>query len=399
MKQMVMSSSLAADIINAVELTIGNVVTGLHEPSFGDVDKVAMQEVIEIGFVSSTGPHLDKFENQLKAFTGAEHVVAVSNGTAALSLALLASGIVPGQEVLIPALTFVATGNAVLHAGAIPHFIESDSSTLGVNTKALIGYLEETTTNKEGRLVNVKTGRVIAAIMPVHVFGHIGDMTGLTELAREFNLLIIEDAAEALGSFQDGIHAGCFGKCGIISFNGNKIITTGGGGVVLTNDPNIATTARHLATTAKIPHRYEYFHDRIGFNFRMPALNAALGCAQMEKLPEYLKLKKKLKDNYSRNFANVHGCEFIENPAQSQSNNWLNAIQLTPENKSERNTVLNALNERGFGSRPIWALLNTLPHFADCPAMALPVAEHLAARIINIPSSPFLACNSENIVT
>lgn len=391
MKQMVMSSSLSANIIQAVGTTIGNVTTGLHEPSFDDRDKAAMQEVIEFGYVSSVGPHLDKFEKQLQSFTDASYVVAVTNGTAALTLALLASGIKPSQEVLTPALTFVATANAIMHAGAIPHFIESDFNTLGVDTNALRAYLEKSTIIKEGHLLNTRTGRVIAAIMPVHVFGHIGDMTGLIKLAHEFNLPIIEDAAEALGSFQHGTHAGCFGICGTISFNGNKIITTGGGGAVLTNDPNLATNARHLATTAKMPHRYEYFHDRLGYNFRMPALNAALGCAQMEKLPEFLKLKKKLNDDYARNFSNIGGCDFINSPDHSQSNHWLNAIRLTPENKSARNTVLDALNEVGFGSRPIWALLNTLPHFADCPAMSLDAAEDLAARIINIPSSSFLA--------
>lgn len=391
MKIVVMSSNLTSDIISAIKATIGDGQAALHEPTFDDRDKAAMRDVIESGFVSSMGPHLEAFEEKIRSFTKAKHAIAVVNGTAALTLGLLASGVEPGHEVLIPALTFVATGNAIQHAGAIPHFIESDRNTLGVDVPSLRLYLERITTFKNGRLCNIKTGRTISAIMPVHVFGHIGDIDGLETLAEEFKLFIIEDAAEALGSFKHGKHAGIFGACGTLSFNGNKIITTGGGGAILTNDDNISNTARHLATTAKQPHRYDYFHDRLGYNFRMPALNAALGCSQMEKLDTYLRSKQQLNISYAENFAPVDGCDFMANPKDSQSNHWLNAIILNPQTKSQRNAVLDALNDFGYGSRPIWALLNTLPHFAECPSMPLGTAEDLVGRIINIPSSASLA--------
>lgn len=386
-----MSSNLASDIINAIKSTIGSGPAALHEPAFNDQDKAAMQDVIESGFVSSMGPHLDDFEDQLQSYTGAKHAIAVANGTAALTLGLLASGVEQGHEVLVPAMTFVATGNAIKHAGAVPHFIESDRHSLGVDTKALRTYLESITAVKKNRLHNIISGRIISAIMPVHVFGHIGDMNELKALAEEFNLLIIEDAAEALGSYQHSRHAGTFGNCGTLSFNGNKIITTGGGGAILTNNDDIAASARHLATTAKQPHRYEYFHDRLGYNFRMPALNAALGCSQLQKLDSYLRQKQQLSNAYEKNFAAIEGCVFVRNPKGSQSNHWLNAIKLTTKAQLQRNTVLDALNDFGFGSRPIWALLNTLPHFAECPCMPLSAAAELVGRIINIPSSPFLA--------
>ena len=386
-----MSSSLSANIIEAIKATIGEHPAALHEPTFDDKDKAIMQEVIESGFVSSIGPHLDAFEDQLKKYTGAKHAIAVANGTAAITLSILASGVKATQEVLVPALTFVATGNAILHAGAIPHFIESDPKTLGVNVNSLEVYLKNITSFKDGTLYNLKSGRVIAAILPVHVFGHIGDMSELKILADKYKLTIIEDAAEALGSFQKGKHAGTFGTCGAISFNGNKIITTGGGGAVLTDNDEIASVVRHLATTAKKPHQYEYFHDRMGYNFRMPALNAALGCSQLQKLDNYLKLKKHLNNLYAKNFERVNGCEFVTNPKESQSNYWLNAIKLNPDAKPNRNDILDALNDFGYASRPIWTLLNSLPHFSEYPSMTLDTAKDLAGRIINIPSSPFLA--------
>lgn len=385
-----MSSKISSKIIEGIKLTIGEKPAALHEPRFDASDKAAMQDVIESGFVSSVGPHLDAFEEQLQKYTGAKHAIAVCSGTAALSLALLSNGIGPKQEVLVPAMTFTATGNAIKHAGATPHFIDSDYEHLGVDTKALRKYLEQTTKIKNDRLYNVKTGRVIAAIMPVHIFGHIGNMVDLKDIAKEFKLLIIEDAAEALGSFQLGKHAGTFGECGVISFNGNKIITTGGGGAILTDDDGIAEYARHLATTAKRPHRYEYYHDCLGYNYRMPALNAALGNSQMQKLNSYLTSKQELSRLYEKNFAQMDGFEYFKNPNNSQSNNWLNAIKLKPTTKSQLNNILDDLNDFGYGARPVWALLNTLPHFAGEPSMTTDKAADLAGHLINIPSSPFL---------
>lgn len=385
-----MSYEFSSEIISSIAKAIGNVEVSLHEPQFDDRDKEAMQDVIRSGFVSSQGPHLDQFELSLKQITGAKYAICVTNGTAAITLGLIASGIMPGEEVLVPSLTFVATGNAILQANAIPHFVETNSNNFGIDVAKLQDYLNKNSKLEDGQCVNIRTGKVISAIVPVHIFGHIGNISELVKLAHTYNLKIIEDAAEALGSYKHGKHAGCFGQCGALSFNGNKIITTGGGGAVITNDSDLATTIRHLATTAKLPHRYEYNHDRQGFNYRMPSLNAALGCAQISKLKHYLEEKKRLKNRYVKCFKNGSCCDFVENPIGSQSNNWLNAIKLVPEAAFARDYILDALNNHGFGSRPIWKPLSELPHFSDCPSMNLPVTKDLASRIINIPSSPFL---------
>jgi len=386
-----MSSKLSQQIIFAIRKTIGDGKASLHEPMFDQSDHKVMKEVLDSGFVSSVGPHLDRFEQKLAQYTGAKYAVALVNGTAAITLGLLACGVKPKDEVLIPALTFVATGNAVLQLGAVPHFVESNLHNFGIDAKKLEIYLKANTEMLSGRCVNLQTKRIISAIIPVHIFGHIGDISEIICVAKRFNLRVIEDAAEALGSFKNYSHAGCFGNCGAISFNGNKIITTGGGGAVITNDIELAAEVRHIATTAKIPHEYEYFHDRQAFNFRMPSLNAALGCSQLEKLENYLKAKAQLNKNYAENFSEIAGCDFVAQSNQNNSNNWLNTIKLKPEFACERNNILDALNANGIGSRPIWTPLNELPHFENCPTMNLDIAKKLAASIINIPSSPFLA--------
>lgn len=386
-----MSSELSQQIITAIRNTIGDVKASLHEPTFGQSDHEAMREVIDCGLVSSVGPHLDRFEEKLAEYTGAEYAVAVVNGTAAITLGLLACGVKPKEEVLIPALTFVATGNAVLQMGAAPHFVESDAHNFGIDARKLEIYLKANTEMRSGRCVNVQTKRIISAIIPVHIFGQIGDISKIMCIAKRFNLRVIEDAAEALGSFKNYSHAGCFGDCGAISFNGNKIITTGGGGAVITNNFELATYVRHIASTAKIPHEYEYFHDRLGFNFRMPSLNAALGCSQLEKIGSYLRTKAQLNQDYSKNFSEIMGCDFVVQATGSNTNHWLNTIKLKPEFASYRNNILDALNANGIGSRPIWTPLNQLPHFQNYPTMDLSIAEKLAASLINIPSSPFLA--------
>jgi len=385
-----MLPDLACDIGDAIRSVIGPGTHGLHEPWLGMDDGKSVSDVVKSTFVSGVGPALSEFERGICSFTGATFAVALNNGTCALQLALLGRNIGPGDEVLVPALTFVATGNAVLHCGATPHFVESENNSFGIDVDALEAYLAEIVIRQDGVSINSQTGRPISAIIPVHVFGHIGEIGRLTELAEHYRIAVIEDAAEALGSRRDNVHAGLFGACGVISFNGNKIITTGGGGVVITHDEALASRIRHLASTAKKPHRYEYDHDGIGFNFRMPALNAALGCSQLKKIDLMLEKKADLTSRYKDAFEMIQGCSFYMPPPQSHSNHWLNAILLDEKYAGYRDSILEWLNDNSIGCRPLWRPLPDLPQFAGCPSMQLPVARDLIARVINIPSSAFL---------
>ena len=385
-----MSSEPKVMIERAIKDVIGDSCANLHEPYFDEYDSVSMARVLECGFVSSTGPFLDEFEQQLQIKTGARHAIAVVNGTCALALALLASGVKPNTEVLLPALTFVATANSIIQASAIPHFVESESASYGICCASLRRYLEENCKLTNGKCINISSGNVISAIVPVHVFGCVADMTTLCKLAEEFNLLIIEDSAEALGSKHKGIHAGNFGESGALSFNGNKIITTGGGGAVITNDDAIADNARHIAAQAKMPHPYRYYHDQYAFNFRMPALNAALGCSQLDKLDRFLNDKRTLTQAYMARFSVEECCYFWQNQYTDTSNKWLNAIQLTPELESSRDSIIDHLHSQGLKCRPIWDLISNLPHLRGFPSMPLGNARQLVANTINLPSSPFL---------
>ena len=385
-----MLPKIANDIADAIRLVIGPGTHGLHEPWLGIDDGKSVSDVVKSTFVSSTGPAITEFEQGICSFTGSTFAVALNNGTSALQIALIGHDIGPGDEVLVPALTFVATGNAVLHCGATPHFIESENDSFGIDVEALEAYLAKIVVRQDGVSINAKTGRQIKAIIPVHVFGHIGEISLLAELAEHYRIALIEDAAEALGSRRDNVHAGLFGACGVISFNGNKIITTGGGGVVITHDEVLGSRIRHLASTAKKPHRFEYDHAGIGFNFRMPALNAALGCSQLKKIDLMLEKKADLTSRYKEAFMALHGCSFYTPPPQSHSNHWLNAILLDEKYAGYRDTILEWLNDNSIGCRPLWRPLPDLPQFSGCPSMQLPIARSLIARVINIPSSAFL---------
>tara|TARA_A200000113_G_C8864453_1_gene354337 strand:+ start:1390 stop:2346 length:957 start_codon:yes stop_codon:yes gene_type:complete len=317
--------------------------------------------------------------------------VAVINGTAALQISLLLSGIRDNDEVIIPSLTFAGTANAVCHAGGIPHFVDVEQDSFGICPQALESYLNRICKIKDGDCVNNFTGRKIAAIVPVHVFGHPCKIEQILEVANKYKLLVVEDAAESLGSSYKGQHTGTFGKLGNISFNGNKIITTGGGGMIITNDESLANQAKHLTTTAKVPHKWEFFHDQVGFNYRMPNLNAALGCAQLERLPELLDLKRKLFHIYYENLSQINGISLVQEPPNCSSNYWLQTILLNKPNLDLRNEILSVLNEAGFMSRPAWKGLHKLDHFKDNPRMDMEITESLEKRIINIPSSSFLS--------
>jgi len=379
--------SLAQKIITAIQNTIGRQSAVLHEPIFSGNESKYVQECIDSTFVSSVGKFVDRFELDLANFTGAKHAVAVVNGTAALHIALKLAGVQAGDEVLIPALTFIAPANAVTYCTATSHFVDSEASTLGVDAAKLHDYLISHTEQRAGQCINRTTGQVIRALVPMHTFGHPVDLDGLLAIAHDFNIALIEDAAESLGSYYHGQHTGTFGLMGTLSFNGNKIITTGGGGAILTNDSALAYHAKHLTTTAKLPHAWEYRHDEIGYNYRMPNLNAALGCAQLEQLPAFLTAKRELFARYQNAFATVQGVKLMVESAHCQINYWLQTLILDANHADQREAVLNATNNAGFMTRPAWILMHELAPFKDCPRMNLAMAQLLKQRLINIPSS------------
>jgi aminotransferase in exopolysaccharide biosynthesis len=340
--------------------------------------------------VSSIGKFVDQFESSVSEYTGAKYVVSVVNGTAALQIALKLVGVKSGDEVLVPALSFVATANAVSYLGAIPHFVDSETDTLGIDVEKLRSYLHETTEIASGLCINKSTKRVIRALVPMHTFGHPSDLEGLLSLAKDFNLLLVEDAAESLGSYYQGRHTGTFGAMGTLSFNGNKTITTGGGGAILTNDETLAKRAKHLTTTAKVPHKWEFDHDEVGYNYRMPNLNAALGCAQIEMLSEKIVRKRRLYEKYATAFNSVSEAFVFEEPKNCYSNYWLQTLLLRNEDLVLRDLILEESNSGGIMTRPSWRLLSELTPYHEFPAMNLDCARSLYCRVINLPSSPFL---------
>jgi perosamine synthetase len=383
----VTATTLATSVRAAIESVIGSARAGLHEPRLSSVERSHINACLDSTFVSSAGEYVNRLEDQIADFADADHVIAVVNGTAALHVSLILAGVQAGDEVLVPALSFVATANAVSYCGATPHFVDSSYETLGMDPTALRSWLERTTEKRNGTLFNKDTGRPIRAVVPMHTFGHPCDLNGLKLVASEFSLELVEDAAESLGSWYEGTHTGTIGRFGILSFNGNKIVTTGGGGAILTNDSELADRARHLTTTAKIPHRWDYVHDEIGFNYRMPNLNAALGCAQLERLPDFLLSKRRLFECYREAFDGFPHVTVVSEPENSQSNYWLQALLLDKKVVDQRDSVLEATNSAGFMTRPCWKLTNSLLPYLDCPRAPLPVAEDLERRLINIPSS------------
>lgn len=363
----------------------------LHEPEFAGREWDYVKECIDTGWVSSVGKYVDRFEAMLAEAAGVRRAVACVNGTSALHVALMLAGVEPGDEVLIPTLTFVATANAVAYCGAVPHFVDSELSTLGVDPARLADHLATVAEPTAGGLRNRQTGRRIRALMPVHIFGHPVALDPLTALCERLGLALIEDATEALGSTYRGRPAGGFGAMSVLSFNGNKIVTTGGGGAILTDDDELGKRAKHLTTTAKRPHAWAFVHDELGYNYRLPNLNAALGCAQLERLPDFVARKRALAARYAEALAGVPGLRFVREPEGCQSNYWLNAVLLDPAQASERDHVLERTNAAGIGTRPAWTLMHRLPMYASAPRMTTPVAEQIEACLINLPSSPSLA--------
>ncbi|MDX8126165.1 LegC family aminotransferase [Methylomonas sp. LW13] len=356
----------------------------LHEPRFAGNEKQYLLDVIDSTFVSSVGPYVTEFESKIAAYTGAKHAIATVNGTAALHVALLLAGVQPGEEVITQAVTFVATCNAIHYCGAEPVFVDIDAATLGLSPLALAEFLDRFGERCDDGVYNKTSGKRIAACLPMHTFGHPCDLAGLIRVCDDFGMPLVEDAAEALGSRLNGQHCGTFGKLGVLSFNGNKIITTGGGGMILTDDEELARRAKHLTTTAKLPHAWKFEHDQIGYNYRMPNLNAALGLAQLEQLPRFVELKRGLAQRYL-DWAQANGAQIVEEPAGADANYWLNALLL--DDHTQRDAFLELCNTRGVMTRPLWELMADLPMYQHCQRDDLRQSRQLAERLVNVPSS------------
>lgn len=356
----------------------------LHAPVFPGNEQAYVADTIESTFVSSVGAYVDRFEAQTALYTGSPRAVATVNGTAALHAALVLAGVQRGDLVITQPLTFVATCNAIAYCGAEPVFVDVDKSTLGLSPEALQAWLEQYAfIDDEGACRSRNDSKVIRACLPMHTFGHPVALDELMRVARKWGLSIVEDAAESFGSFYKGRHTGTFGLVGTLSFNGNKIITTGGGGMILTNEM-LGTKAKHLTTTAKIPHAYEFVHDEVGYNYRMPNLNAALGCAQLEQLEHFVSAKRELASRY-RDLFKSKDIEFVSEPEAARSNYWLNAIICN--DGAQRQALLKATNDGGVMTRPIWRLMSRLPQFAAARKGDLTNAEWLEDRVVNLPSS------------
>lgn len=359
----------------------------LHEPTLGEKESEYVTDCIKSGWVSSVGKYVDQFEKQLAEYVGVKRAVAVVNGTAALHIALKMAGVQPGDEVFMPSLTFVATANAASYLQAVPHFVDVSKETLGLDPYKLEEHILKIGELKNGELINRNTGRIIRAVVPMHTFGHPVDIDQLLIVCERYHLALVEDAAESLGSLYKGKHAGSFGVAGAVSFNGNKIITTGGGGAILTNDEELANYAKHITTTAKLPHRWEYNHDELGYNYRMPNLNAALGCAQLEKIEYFVLSKRALVNKYKLIFENFDGVSVFEEGTQVKSNYWLQTLVIDRK-KHTLEKVLEVLNASGIMARPVWTPMHKLSIFENSPQSNLEVTNYLAESLINIPSTP-----------
>ena len=377
------------EVLNTLKSVIGKTddFVCLHEPTFAGKEWEYVKECLDSGWVSSVGSYVDQFEMMLAEYTGVKRAVSVVNGTSALHVCLILAGVVSGDEVMLPTLTFIATPNAISYCGAIPHFVDSEEATLGLDPRKLSDYLSEIAGFRGNDCCNRITGRRIKAVVPMHTYGHPVDLDPLLEVCDRYKLVLIEDAAESLGSYYKGKHTGQWGRLSALSFNGNKVITTGGGGAILTNDTELGNLAKHLTTTAKVPHKWAFRHDMVGYNYRLPNINAALGCAQLEQLPDFLLQKRALAETYQQAFSDVVGLRFFNEPEYAQSNYWLNTLLLNEPCTEKRDELLELTNASGIMTRPTWSLMHKLSMFEDCPRMNLSVAEDLEKRLINIPSS------------
>ncbi len=387
----------AEELVRRIRRVIGteDSFVPLHVPEFHGRERELLLDCIDTGWVSSVGPYVDIFEREVARLSGCGHGVVMANGTAALQIALVVAGVKAGDEVLVPALTFVATANAASHLGAVPHFVDSAYDTMGLCPLRLRAHLEEVATVRSGQTWNKLTGRRIAAVVPMHAFGCPVDMDSLHAVVEEWPMVVVEDAAESLGSSYKGRPCGSLGTVAAVSFNGNKIVTTGGGGAIVTNDAALAKRAKHLTTTAKVPHRWAFVHDEVGYNYRMPNLNAALGVAQLEQLEIRLRQKQRLFEAYENAFLGINGVKLFTAPKESMSNNWLVTLVLDSGHAESRDSILEVLNDAGVMTRPIWTLMHRLPMYSGSPRADLAQAEALESRVLNIPSSAYLGTRAD----
>jgi aminotransferase in exopolysaccharide biosynthesis len=379
-----MNNNLVEQFIAFTRDIYGESFVPLHRPVFEGNERKYLVDCIDSNFVSSAGLKVNEFEEKVAEFTGSKYAISTVNGTAALHISLLLAGVKPGEEVISQALTFIATCNAISYSGSKPVFIDVDLDTIGMSPSALKRFLENNAERRVNGTFNKISGKRISACVPMHTFGFPCRIEEISVICADWNIVLIEDAAESLGSYIGNRHTGTFGSMGTLSFNGNKVITTGGGGMIITDDSKLAERAKHLTTTAKIAHPYEFVHDEIGYNYRMPNLNAALGCAQIERLDEFLSAKIKLADRWYSFFVNKD-VSFVKQIASHKANHWLNTLVF--ESKLDRDNFLEFTNEGGVMTRPIWQLMSRLEMFKDCQTDGLLNSLWLEDRVVNIPSS------------
>ncbi len=384
-----MSDSLPQRFVEALREVCPDPQTlyALHEPCFEGNEWRYVKECLDTGWVSSVGPFVDRYERELASYAGTKFGVAVANGTSALHAILRVLGVTSLDEVLLPSLTFIATANSVAYCGAQCHFADIEMGSLGIDAQKLDAYLDRVGTLEKEGFRNRQSGRRIAALIVMHCFGHPVDLDALKAVSEKYRIPLIEDAAESLGSLYRGRHSGSHGVMTALSFNGNKTITTGGGGAILTNDERLATRLKHITTTARVPHAWRYAHDEVGYNYRLPNINAALGVAQLEQLPGFLGRKRTLAQRYLELFRGVSGLTIFQEPSYAKSNYWLNTALLDEPNIGLRDSLINEAVAQNIFVRPAWEPLHTLPMYAACPRMDLSTTEQAVGRIINLPSS------------
>ena len=379
-----MDKKFVKSFISLTKEIFGDDFIPLHRPIFEGNERRYLVDCIDSNFVSSVGTKVTEFEQKVAEFTGTKHAIATVNGTAALHIAIELAGVKPGDEVISQALTFIATCNAISYAGAKPVFVDVDVDTMGLSPQALKRFLEETAEKRADGTFNKNSGKRISACVPMHTFGLPCRIAEITQICADWDIALIEDAAESLGSYAGSRHTGTFASMATLSFNGNKVITTGGGGMIITDDSELAKRAKHITTTAKVPHMYEFVHDEIGYNYRMPNLNAALGCAQMERLDEFLTIKAQLATQWDA-FFDQNDVRFVRAVDGNKANHWLNALVL--DSKEDRDKFLKVTNDNGVMTRPMWTLMSKLSMFKDCQSDGLENSLWLEDRVVNIPSS------------
>jgi|TARA_B100001964_G_C14244934_1_gene606923 perosamine synthetase len=382
---------ISEDILKSIKFVIGKKKKNyfLHEPSLNKKDRILVNNCIDSNFVSTVGKYSELFSNELKKITKAKYVLCLVSGTSALHLAINILGIKKNEEILLPSLTFVATGNVILYNNSVPHFIEIDDNLL-IDLKKLENYLIRNTFLKNGKCINKNSLRVIKAIIPMHIFGHICNMSKLRRIAKKFKLLIIEDAAEALGSYYNGKHAGTFGQVGVLSFNGNKIITTGMGGAILTNSKKLYEKANYIASQAKQKSKWEYIYNGIGYNYKLPSINAALGLSQLKRINKLINAKRNLFKKYLNSLRDIKEIRVLEEPKSCKSNYWLNTIILDKKFSVHQKNIIKLCHKNKIFVRPVWKPLHQLDHFKHFPKMDLKLTNRMAKSVINLPSSSFI---------